>query len=109
MAPSLRSARPMRWLLPVLVALAGCDLYDVTPGPKYTIPPDAWVTWDSGPPCDFCPATRPTSYCSHHLDGKACFYWPSEVCACTSGQWRCGTVGIYDAGVLDAAIPPDAP
>ena len=92
-----------------LLALAGCEVYDYSGGDRPYVN-DAYVPDDSGPGCDACPASSPWGQsCGAHQLGTACLYNSNEVCACISYSWRCGVVSGIDAGVPDAAIPPDAP
>ena len=60
--------------------------------------------------CHACPAQMWWGQpCGADQLGAACLYNGNEVCACINYSWRCGVVSGIDAGVPDAAIPPDAP
>jgi hypothetical protein len=97
----------MRRLSCLVLLLAGCELYDSSPpADSHRLP----IHFDAGPVCNACPAQESWGQpCGEHQAGAACLYNNGEVCACIGFTWRCGTVSGLDAGVPDAAIPPDAP
>jgi hypothetical protein len=98
----------MRCLSLVALLLAGCELYQHSPSQGDDYVPIGPT--DAGPACNACPAQESWGQaCEPYQAGAACLYNNGDVCACIGFTWRCGTVHGIDAGLPDAAIPPDAP